>query len=139
MPYTVRLLSLKCLVSQENNGDEIYLTLNGQTVWSVTGDYALHQQPRLPHQIKEVDFVQGRWLTAKGWETIPDFDVAQFVFGGLTGENRFEVWDQDNFSRDDYFGIALFAEDDIRTGQITAVAARDGAHYVLTFATEMER
>ena len=136
MNFSVRLISLKCLVSQEAEGDELYITLNGDRVWAVQGDYKMHQQPSRPHQIKEVDFVEGRWLLPDGWLPMPQFEASAFVFADLTEPGRIEVWDHDNFSRDDYFGRLLFSENEAGHGNITGVAARDGAHYVLTYRVE---
>ncbi len=133
MVYTVSLLNLKCLVSQEDNGDEVYITFNGQKAWSVAGDYAMHQQPRKPHHMKEVDFVDGRYLSATGWQALPNFDPKSVIFAGLTEPGNFRVWDHDNFSRDDYFGVITFSENEAGHGSITGVAARDGAHYVVIY------
>jgi hypothetical protein len=138
MTYTVHLISLKCVISQEDEGDEIYITLNGQRVWSVWADYKLNQRPSRPHHINEVDFVEGRLLLRDGWQPMPDFDPADFIFTDQSGLGRFEVWDQDNFSRDDYFGNLPFSENEAGHGNITGVAARDGAHYVMTYKVVMD-
>ena len=138
MTYTVHLISLKCLISQEFEGDEVYITLNGQRVWSVQGDYKLHQTPSQVHHINEVDFVEGRLLLRDGWQPIPEFEPTDFIFTGQSGHGQFEVWDEDNFSSDDYFGKLPFSQSEVGRGNITGVAARDGAKYVLTYRVEMD-
>lgn len=34
MQYTLRLFALQCVEHQENDGDEVYLKLNGETIFS---------------------------------------------------------------------------------------------------------
>jgi hypothetical protein len=138
MRYKVTLLNLKCLVSQEDDGDEVYITLNGKKVWSVQGDCVMHQRPHKPHQMKEIDFAAGRYLSPDGWQPLPDFDPASVVFRGLTGAGNFQVWDHDNFSRDDFFGKILFSENEAGHGHINGVAASDAAHYVVIFEVVAE-
>ncbi|MBZ0302349.1 MAG: hypothetical protein K8J31_21555 [Anaerolineae bacterium] len=133
MTYTVKLIGLKCLVSQEDDGDEIYLTLNRELIWAMPGDYVMHENPQRPNHVKEVDFVAGQLLTSKGWQPIPAATLGASVFGGRSGRSEIEVWDHDNFSRDDYFGKITGSENEIGHGHITGVAAQDAAHYVLTY------
>lgn len=133
MTYTITLVDLKCIVSQEVNGDQIYLTLNGERIWSMPGAYTMHQQPDQAHQVKELNFVTGQMLTQAGWQPIPDFDSSRLLFAGLTGRSRIEIWDHDNFLSDDYFGSIRFSENEAGHGRISGVAARDAAHYVLTY------
>jgi hypothetical protein len=136
--YQISLLSIKCLVSQEDDGDEIYITLNGKQVWSVRRHYVMHQQPRRSDQMKEVDFAEGRYLSVDGWKPLPDFDPATVVFQGLTGPSSIQVWDQDNFSRDDYFGKIQISQGEAGRGPINGVAAGDAAHYVVVFEVVAE-
>ncbi len=138
MTYTISLISLQCLVSQEDNGDEIYLTLNGEKIWSVPRRYAMHEQPNRPHHIKEVNFIAGSFLTQQGWQPMPDFEPIEYQFTGLSGKSEIQVWDQDNFSRDDYFGHMLITDSDAGRGHITGVAANDAARYVLTYEVVSE-
>lgn len=138
MPYTVSLIALKCEVSQEDNGDEIYVLLNGQRVWSVAGDYKMHQQPQKAHHIKEIDFVNGRWLLRDGWQAIPEFDPLDYIFTGQPLPGQFQIWYQDDFSRDDYLGHIPFSEREAGRGQISGVAAGDGANYILTYQLVLE-
>ena len=138
MAYTISLLNVKCLVAQEYDGDEIYITVNGQKVWSVSGDYAMHHRPTKPHQMKEVDFVAGRYRSTGDWRPLPAYDPAAVVVTGLTEPGQLQVWDHDNFSRDDFFGKIVFSENDAGRGHITGVAARDGAHYVVIYEVVAE-
>jgi hypothetical protein len=133
MSYTVRLISLKCITSQEDDGDEVYLTLNGEKIWSVTGDYKMRDTRQHKHHIREVDFVDGRYLVRDGWESIADFQAEAYTIGGLSGPSHLDVWDADQFSRDDHFGKLTFSENEIGHGHISGVAANAGAHYVLVY------
>ena len=138
MPYTVSLIALKCEISQEDNGDEIYVLLNKQPVWSVNGDYKMHQRPGEPHHIKEIDFVEGRWLLRDGWQPIPDFDPMEVIFTGQALPGVFQIWDHDDFSRDDHIGDIPFGRSEAGRGQITVAAVGDGAHYLLVYELVLE-
>jgi hypothetical protein len=98
----------------------------------------MHQQPRKPHHMKEVDFVAGRYLAPDGWQSLPDFDPQTVIVTGLNEPGQLQVWDQDNFSSDDSFGKILFSEQETGRGSITGIAASDGAHYVLVYSVTAE-
>lgn len=138
MTYTISLLSLQCLVSQEDDGDEIYLTLDDQKIWSVPVRYTMHERPNRPHHIKEINFVAGSFLTQQGWQPMPDFEPTDYMFAGRTGNSEIQVWDHDRFTSDDYFGHMIVSEQDAGRGHITGVAANDAAHYVLTYEVVAE-
>ena len=133
MSYSLKIIALKCITAQEDDGDEIYITLNGETIWSVSGDYKMRDSRQQPHHIRQVDFVEGRYLLPDGWEPIPDFDAADYIIRGLNGSAHLDVWDADQFSRDDHFGKITFSENEAGRGPITGVAVGGGAHYVLTY------
>src|SRR5215213_4912969 len=77
-PFTVRLEGLRCVSAQESDGDEIYLLVDGKQVWSV-GTRRMTSEPSDGEQISEVDFLQGRWKSMHGWESMPNFIADEFV------------------------------------------------------------
>lgn len=138
MSYSLRLISLKCLTAQEDGGDEIYLTMNGEKVWSVWGDYTMRDQLDSDFHIREVDFVGGRFYVQSGWKMIPGFIADGYHFVAQNSEATLELWDADKFRRDELFGKILVNEGDSDKGPIQGVAALGGAHYVLTYRVASE-
>ena len=78
MLYKFKLLKLHCHLSDESDGDEIFILMNGQKVWPVNEKYQ----------------------TVKAQETILDlgFEVNK------GDEIDFELWDYDLLSKNDLLG-----------------------------------
>ncbi|MBZ0294355.1 MAG: hypothetical protein K8L99_17465 [Anaerolineae bacterium] len=134
--YTVQLLWLKCVQSQENDGDEIYIKFNGRKVWS-TWAQKMHSHPTGIH-FDEINFESGRLHQQAGWTPMKKFDASAYRFSGLSGDSMFEVWDANRFLPDDFLGRTPVRAADAEHGHIQAVCARDGAHYVLTYQVLLE-
>src|SRR5687768_15796137 len=108
-PFTVRLQSLRCLVAQEADGDEIYITVNGRTVWSV-GTMRMSATPMDADQVSEVDFVQGTKRTANGVEALPMEHMGDLVLAGQTEPVLVQLRERDMLLGDDLIGEAAITE-----------------------------
>jgi hypothetical protein len=137
MTYTLRLLSLECVQSQELDGDEAYLTLNGDKVWSA-GRARMSHDLAHAHRCNLVDFASGRLQTDEGWVAILTSRRDPFVFARLSGEAALQLWDDDRLTRDDLLGETPISETDIGRGPISVLFTRDGASYRLTYQVDGE-
>jgi hypothetical protein len=127
--YSVQLLSLRCLESQELNGDEIELKFNDQTIWS-SGNMKMHPRPTSAQQIKQFDFATGKVYGRNGWAFATPFTTSAFTFYNLVNETRFELWEQDTHET---LAKSPVSARDAGHGNISIVFARDGARYILTY------
>ncbi len=134
--YTVHLLGLKCIQSQENAGDEIYITFNREKIWQ-TWERKMHKKPH-DIQFDEFDFEKGRLHDHESWKKIEPFEPEDYIFRQQTRDLFFEIWDADLFLGDDYLGRAPVSVNDAAHGTIQAVCRRDGAHYTLTYRVELD-
>ena len=137
MTYTIRLLELECLMSDEIDGDETYIKLNGVTVWEAHPDKMSHLLDQNV-SVKHFDFAGGRKFTSKGWVLMPSYDPEKFVFKGQSGEALLQLWDADSLSRDDLLGQTPVDADQTGGGKISVVFQYSGAHYRLTYKVENE-
>ncbi len=128
--FTVRLIGLRCLRSQEMNGDEIYLQLDGETVWAAAPFHMSHHLNNLT-RISEVDFEQGRRLTMHGWEPIPDFKPEALSFQ-RSAPTAIRLYEGDLFG-DDFLGEIVATEGDAQGGHIQIALSQDGADYILIY------
>lgn len=78
MDYKLRILSLKCYLSDESDGDEIYLMSNGAKIWPTDAKYK--------HIGTESNAIDLEMLIQKG-DSIP-----------------IELWDHDKLSANDHLG-----------------------------------
>ena len=131
-PFTLHLEGLRCVSAQEADGDEIYLLVDGNQVWSV-GTRRMTNAPGDAEQISEVDFVQGRWKSINGWESIPNFNAGEFVIQVRGAGTRIHVKERDLLLGDDEIGGALVMAEDAGRGQIQLAFTGEGAHYLLMF------
>lgn len=137
MPYTLRLLSLECMQAQELDGDEAYLTLNGQKVWSAGRD-KMSQDITHPQRCSEVNFVDGRKRTHEGWIDMAEDETGTSVFSELSGQVLLQLWDDDLLTSDDLLGETPISETDIGRGNISVMFTRDGARYRMTYQVDGE-
>ena len=137
MTYTLQLVSLECVQAQELNGDEAYLTLNGDKIWSADRE-KMSADLSHAHRCSTVDFASGRLLTNEGWIALLTSKRDAFRFSGLSGVAVLQLWDDDTLSRDDLLGETPISETDIGRGQISVVFTRDGARYRLTYQVDGE-
>jgi hypothetical protein len=137
MPYTVKLLGMKCLAAQEEDGDEIEIKFNNRVIWNGERVHVrLHERPANSQTVDEIDFAGGRMHNpASGWSALPGFQDGAFTFSGLEGVSRFELHEEDMgwFGGDDYLGSAPVSERDAGHGKISIVFAKDGANYILYY------
>ncbi len=85
MQYKLRILSLKCYLSDESGGDEIYLESNGKKIWPTDAKYQ-----NIGNETTPVDL---EYTISKG-------DTMQI-----------KLWDHDKLSANDHLGdISINAE-----------------------------
>lgn len=135
MAYTIRLVALECIKPQEIDGDELYLTLNGEKVWEARPD-TMNNLLERDDSVSHYDFAEGRKLTSEGWMPIPGFQPEQVAFALDGGTMALELWDADTFTRDDLLGEAGIDASQASGGSISLVFQRLGAHYRLTYRVE---
>jgi hypothetical protein len=131
-PFTLQLVSLRCLTAQENDGDEIYVNVDGRTLWSVGG---LRMSERLndDQQVDEVDFVHGQLHTRDGWVAMQTFDGDDFRLEIRADYARLQLRERDMLLSDDLIGEAVITAADVGRGKIQLAFTGEGAHYTLTY------
>lgn len=85
MQYKLRILSLKCYLPDELDGDEVYLKSDGKKVWPADAKYVVASEENTPVGLE--------FIINKG-------DVISY-----------ELWDYDNLSANDYLGKLIFRAD----------------------------
>lgn len=135
--YRLTLMKLECLESQEIDGDEVYITLNGRTIWRAHPDKASHLRDR-DRQISAFDFANGRKLASEGWRMMMPYDPGRYVVKNLAGESLLQIWEADVLNRDDLLGETPISAADAGRGSIAVVFQRDGGHYRLTYRVDEE-
>jgi hypothetical protein len=137
MAYTIRLVGLECFKPQEIDGDEIYVTLNGEKVWEARPD-TMNSVLERDENVSHFDFAEGRKLTSDGWVSMPGFQPEQVTFALDVGAAALELWDADLLTRDDLLGEAGIDAGQASGGSISLVFQRLGAHYRLTYRVELK-
>lgn len=136
--HTLKLISITCQQAQERDGDETYLRVDGQTVWSVLRvGRKMQNPPTRLNEIETFDFSECKMLGKNGWQTTTEYSPDDFEFSGLTGPVTVELWEADSFLRggDDYLGKVIISPAQSGQGILKAVFYADNTSYV--FAYEM--
>src|SRR5215211_1300671 len=133
MAYTIQIIGLECVTSEEIDGDETYLTLNQRKIWEAHPDKMSHAAHG---SVSQFDFLEGRKLSQTGWVSIANFQPSSLVFKRLSGETALQLWDADTLSPDDLLGETPVDESQASGGNISVVFQRRGAHYRLTYKVE---
>lgn len=136
--YTLHLILLECLEGQEFDGDEPYLKLNGERIW--TWDLAgrkMHDTLNSKAWTNAFDFRTGKFRTLEGWQQSPNYSVGDFDFANLSGETRIELWEADEQEvlrgEDDFLGELVVTIDDTRRSEQIVVFNQSNAMYQLTY------
>ncbi|MFZ4813513.1 MAG: hypothetical protein ACOYL5_03175 [Phototrophicaceae bacterium] len=138
MPYSIEFISLQCLKNQELDGDEIYLKFNDQVVfhWEDTG-YHWAAELLIDDLTDYYDFRANLLRTKQGNIAVGAYADYGFLFSGLEGESRVELWESDegNVFRggDDDLGTLRITEANISNEAQQAQFTLQNTHYVLTF------
>jgi len=135
--HTLQLLGLRCINAQENDGDEIMLKVDGQTIWRADSQLnrKMHHKPSKQIEVSEFDFVRSRALGMNGWRDEPKMRPDDFRFSGLTGPIELELWEEDFFLRggNDLLGKVTISPAQAGQGKIEIVIQDQHASYALTF------
>jgi hypothetical protein len=132
-PLTLQLVSLRCLTAQENDGDEIYVQVDGRTLWSV-GTLRMSDRLSDDQQTNDVDFLHGQFHTRNGWQAMQTFDGDDFR-APLSGDYaQVRLCERDLLLGDDLLGEAIITAADAERGKIQLAFTAEGAHYTLTYA-----
>jgi len=78
MQYKLRILNLKCYLSDESDGDEIYLISKGKRIWPEKENY--------------------KTITVENTKLGLEYGIEK------GGEMHIELWDYDTFSANDHLG-----------------------------------
>lgn len=85
MQYKLKILNLKCYLSDESDGDEIYIISNNEKIWPVDSNFET--------------------VTAETTSLNLEYNIEK------GDEMRIELWDYDTFSANDHLGeIVIKAE-----------------------------
>ena len=131
-PFTLQLVSLRCLTAQEDDGDEIYVNVDDRTVWSV-GTLRMTDRLSDDEQISEIDFVHGQVHTRNGWQAMQTFDGDDFRVAVTADYARLQLCERDMLLGDDLLGEAVITAADGERGKIQLAFTAEGAHYTLTY------
>ncbi|MGB1285805.1 MAG: hypothetical protein ACPG7F_04660 [Aggregatilineales bacterium] len=110
MTYTLQLISLTCLAVQEVGGDEIYLKLNDDIIftWQQLGK-TFNNVPVFPEQTDSFNFQTCQYRTKTGQQGTPHYKGTHFTFRNLSTVVQIELWESDEgeYLRgdDDCFGV----------------------------------
>ncbi len=96
MTFTLRLEELRCHDRQEFDGDEIYLKMNGQEIfsWKAIGKSFMEAVSDHKHT-NAFDFRTCSYATPDGWQSTEAYKPQQFVFADIGGGVNFELWESD--------------------------------------------
>lgn len=133
MAFTVQLVSLRCVTAQENDGDEIYINVDGRTLWSV-GGLRMHQGLSDPQQVDEVDFVHGRLHGPDGWAAMQSFEAEHYRVTVNDERTQLRLMERDLLIGDDVLGEAFITASDAASNRITLAFTAQGAHYMLSYS-----
>ncbi len=136
--YTLHLVLLECLEGQEFDGDEPYLLLNDETIWTwkLVGR-KMHDTLTSKAWTNAFDFRTGRYRTLDGWQQSENYDAGDFRFSGLSGETSLTLWEADEHEPlrgdDDFLGELMVTAENIRMGEQIIVFDQNNAMYQLTY------
>ena len=136
MAYTIHVVALECLKSEEVDGDEIYLKCNGAKFWECAPDKMCAVVDHADF-VNHYDFVERRKHTGQGWVALPpSFTPASVSVRVASGGATVQLWEADLLSDDDLLGQTPIDETQASGGNISVVFQRHGAHYRLTYRVE---
>lgn len=136
--YTLSLMMIECLEGQEFDGDEPYLLLNGERIWSWEQmGRKMHDSLNSPAWTNAFDFRTGKFRTLEGWQQSENYTSGDFDIAGLSGETRLELWESDEGEilrgDDDFLGELILNIDHVRLGEQIIVFNQSSAMYQITF------
>ena len=136
--YTLNLILLECLEGQELDGDEPYIKLNGERVWSwEKAGRKMQDNLNSEAWTNAFDFRTGKFRTLEGWESSPNYTAGDFEYTNLTGETILELWESDEGELlrgdDDFLGEIKLTVDNARLNEQVVVFNQSNAMYQLTF------
>ncbi len=134
--YVLQFGTLTCVHAQERNGDEVFIRLDGQTVWAVErAGRKMNHKPNRANEVSVFDFRECKMMGRDGWQTTDEYTLEDFRVTGLTGPLKLELWEEDNFLRggDDFLGSVTLSPSQAGQGEQEAVIYSNGAHYIFKY------
>lgn len=134
--YTLQFISLTCLHAQEGDGDEVYIRLDGQTVWSIEdSNHKMHHHANRLPLVDHVDFETLQIRQANKLLPLTHHTANDFLFGGMTGVVEIELWEADAFLRggDDFFGSVKVMPNQVYEQIIKVPFEALGARYLFCY------
>lgn len=136
--YTLRLLSLRCAQSQEADGDEIYLNLNGETIFSWEKlDRKFYHRIKSEGHITSFDFRTCRYSTDDGDDLAEAYTPQDFVFREMGDPIVFDLWECDEGELfrgdDDHLGQLVISTESIEAGEQLYIFTQSDCEYELRY------
>lgn len=134
--HTFQMVSITCAQVQERDGDETFIRVDGQTVWSVEQvGRKMHHKPNRAKDIRVYDFLACRMENKDGWQPSDDYEPTDFRMEGLTGPIDVEIWEADMFLRggNDFIGRVTVSPSQAGQGVIEKVIYGQGATYIFAY------
>lgn len=138
MTYTLHLTMLICDGVQERDGDEIYLKLDGQTIFSsdklgIKFDERMHK----PNRTKSFDFRTCSYDSMHGMVKTDIYTPDAFIFKHVEAPLRFELWESDKNEplrgADDPVGQFAVVIEHLTQGEDSITLDGSGARYTLSY------
>lgn len=137
--YTVRLIALLCNLAQEVNGDEIFMKVNGETIFNWE-DIKLRFSEDISKKgrINGFNFRDCTASTEHGWVKVDTYQPEQFIFTNVNEGPEIELWESDKGrlipSDDDLLGtLKIGAQEANVDAEITVPFVEKGGNYSLKF------
>jgi hypothetical protein len=135
MAYTIRLIALECLRSEELDGDEVYIKCNGAKIWEAAPD-KMHSVIDHDEFVNHFDFAEGRKQTKTGWVALQPFKPEAFAVRAERADSVIQLWEADLLNPDELLGQTPVDASQASGGSISVVFQRLGANYRLTYRVE---
>lgn len=134
--FTLRLIELRCLRGQERDGDEVYLKVDGRTVWDVQKFGRTMGSRVSRHTCTHFNFRDCTYDMPQGRATAEGYHPNNFILSSWQEPVTMQLWEADSFLRggDDLFGEIMVDASAGQWDEIECDFDRGGAHYRLVFA-----
>ncbi|MBZ0301468.1 MAG: WD40 repeat domain-containing protein, partial [Anaerolineae bacterium] len=139
--YRLRLIELTCLRGQERDGDEVYLKLDGRTIWDVQKFGRRMSHHTLGGKFcTEFNFRDCTYDTPQGRAVADPYRPDHFILSNLTEPAALQLWEADSFLRggDDLLGEVVLDASAAQWDEVEWDFDRVGAHYRLRFAVLLD-
>ncbi len=137
MGFTLHLMTLDCHASQEMDGDEIYMKLNGEIIFTWKGvGRKFSDSIKNSDLVDQYDFRIAKARAVEGM-VAGDYQPSDFVIQTDDASLKIELWESDEgeFMRgdDDFLGETVVTAEESSQNQVTKFFKRKEVDYELTY------